>query len=309
MNKIVEALKKLLPEDHLKEVSSAVEEMLEESKKEIEESKETEFNKKLEEAYSELTGELASAEKIAEQGYEEAFAIITDLRNRLEIQREEFEKTLDEGYEEAYQMLLAERAKNSSIEVGLYEEYDKKYSEQKEYFIEMIDKFLLTKGPELHEQIRRDLVNDSRYAEHKVALDKIADILSGYLTNEDISLATGTKLEDASRQIEEQKAQIKLIEARNVRLSMDKTKLEEAVRHNNEVITESKKNEKNDKIKKAQNVSGRGNIVAEADTKIIAENNNESASAKDTNKSSVLVESLGMDRDTLSTLAGTVKSK
>jgi hypothetical protein len=51
-------------------------------------------------------------EGIAEQGYIEAYKIITDLKNRLESQKEESEKTLEKGFEEAYQMLLEERAKN-----------------------------------------------------------------------------------------------------------------------------------------------------------------------------------------------------
>lgn len=309
MNKIFEALKKLLPEDHLKEVSSAVQEMLDDARKEIEQEKEAEFNKKLEAAYADVSAELADAEKVAEQGYEEAFAIITDLRNRLEIQREEFEKTLEEGFEEAYQMLLAERAKNNSIEVSLYEEYDKKYSDQKEYFVEMIDRFFLHKGPEIAEQVRRDVLNDPRYAEHKVAMDKIAGIVGGYLSNEEYSLATSSKLEEASKQIEELKGQLRLTEARNIRLSTEKTKLEEAVKASGEYLTEAKKHNKNERVEKAKNVSGRGRLVTEDETKVIAEHNQATPEAKNTNKASVLVESLGFDKDILNTLAGTKKDK
>ena len=86
MDKITEALKKLLPESEINEVAVAVKEMLEQAKANLE----AEFNQKLEEAYAELTSELANAEKTAEQGYEEAYAIIGDLRNRLEVQGEEY---------------------------------------------------------------------------------------------------------------------------------------------------------------------------------------------------------------------------
>lgn len=132
MDKIVEALKNLLPENEVNEVANAVSELLEQAKENLE----SEFNQKLEEAYSELTSELAEAEKIAEHGYEEAYAIIGDLRSRLEVQGQEYKDALEEGYEEAYQMLKSERAKNENIEVEMYEEYDRKLSEMKEYIVD-----------------------------------------------------------------------------------------------------------------------------------------------------------------------------
>lgn len=309
MSKITESLKKLLPEENLKEVAAAIDEMLAEAVAEVTKEKEALMNKELEKAYNELSGELASAEKVAEQGYEEAFAVITDLRNRLAIQKEEFEKTLEEGFEEAYEMLLAERAKNSSLEVDLYEEYEKKYGEMKEYFIEMLDKFLQTKGKEMHEQIRRDTVNDPRYAEHKVALDRIVDIAADYLSDEDFALATSSKLETAHKKIDEMSAQIKMMEARNIRLSTEKTKLEEERRQTAEKITESVKAEnKNERKEKAKNVSGRGRVVAEEDTKVIAEHNQETTTAKGTNESLKLLESQGLTREMAATLAGTRKN-
>lgn len=309
MSKILESLKRLLPEENLKEVAAAVDEMLEEAIAEVTKEKEVQMNKELEKAYSELSSELAAAEKIAEQGYEEAFAVITDLRNRLEVQKEEFETTLTSGYEEAYQMILAERAKNSSLEVDLYEEYEKKYGEMKEYFVEMLDKFLQTKGKEMHEQIRRDTINDPRYAEHKVALDRIVDIAADYLSDEDFALATSSKLEEAYKRLEEMSGQIKMMEARNIRLSNEKTKLEESVRHVSEKITESARtNNKNERKEKAKNVSGRGHIVTEQDTKVIAEHSQETTSAKDTKSSSTLLESMGLSREMANTLAGTKKN-
>ena len=311
MSKILESLKKLLPEENLKEVAAAVDEMLEEAVAEVTKQKEALMNRELEKAYSELSSELAAAEKVAEQGYEEAFAVITDLRNRLEVQKEEFETTLTGGYEEAYQMFLAERAKNSSLEVDLYEEYEKKYGEMKEYFVEMLDKFLQTKGKEMHEQIRRDTINDPRYAEHKVALDRIVDIAADYLSDEDFALATSSKLEEAYKRLEEMSGQIKMMEVRNIRLFNDKTKLEECVRHTSEKITESTRtNNKNERKDKAKNVSGRGHIVTERDTKVIAEYNQETTTgAKDTKRASALLESLGLNQDTANILAGTKKSE
>ena len=178
MEKIVEALRKLLPENEINEVSSAVQQMLEQAKLDLE----TEFNEKLEEAYGDLSSEVAEAEKIAEAGYEEAYAIIADLRNRLEIQGEEYKAALEEGYEEAYEMLTQEKGKNQTLEVEMYEEYDKKLSEMKEYIVDKVDQFLQFKGQEIYEQAKLEIVNDPRMAEHKVALNKIVDITANYLS-------------------------------------------------------------------------------------------------------------------------------
>jgi hypothetical protein len=310
MNKVVEALRKLLPEDQIKEVAEAIDEMLEEAHEEIVKQKEDEFNKELEEAYGELKAELAKAEQIGEQGYEEAYALIADLRNRLEIQKEEFENTLEEGYEEAYQHLLSERAKNNSLEVDLYEQYEKKYGEVKEFFVEMIDQFLNKHGKEIYEQARRDVINDPRMLEHRVALDKILEIAADYLSDEDVALATSSKLEETHKKVEELTGQIKMMEARNIRLARDNEKLEECVRQGANLVTESRKHNKNERRVNGKGVSGRGEVVAREDTRVITEYSSEpTTSKKNTNKQVPLLESLGLNMDTLAILAGTVNNK
>lgn len=263
--KIVEALKKLLPETEVNEVADAVKQMLEQAKTDLE----SEYNQKLEEAYAELSGELATAEKTAEQGYEEAYAIIGDLRNRLELQGEEYKAALEEGYEEAYQMLKAEKDKNQQLEVEMYEEYDKKLAEMKEYMVDKLDQFLQFKGQEIYEQAKRDVLNDPRMAEHKVTLDKIVDLTSNYLSDDEFAAVSSAKLEEATKAIEDMKGQLRILEARNIRLSTENNKLTEAVRQSKEVVTETKKevarakkeetvNEQQERITKAENVTGRG---------------------------------------------------
>ena len=279
MEKIVEALKKLLPETEVNEVSHAIQQMLDEAKADLE----AEFNQKLEEAYAELTSELTQAEKTAEQGYEEAYAIIGDLRNRLEIQGQEYKDALEEGYEEAYQMLKAERAKNENLEVEMYEEYDQKLAEMKEYIVDKVDQFLQLKGHEIYEQARRDVLADPRLAEHKVALDKIVNIATGYMSDEDFGGVNNEKIEEASREIEALKGQMRILEARNIRISTENTKLNEAVRQAQDLITESRKvvskekksavlAEQKERVEKAKNVTGRGNNSS--DVAVIAEHTN-----------------------------------
>jgi hypothetical protein len=240
---------------------------------------------------------LAEAENIAEQGYEEAYAIIGDLRTRLEIQGQEYKDALEEGYEEAYQMLKSERAKNENIEVNMYEEYDSKLSEMKEYIVDKVDQFLQLKGSEIYEQARRDLVSDPRIAEHKVALDKIVNIASNYLSNDDFSEINAEKAEEATRQVEQLKGQMRILEARNIRISTENTKLNEAVRQAQDLITESRRvvtrerksnvlSEQKERTMKAQNVTGRGNNAS--DNVVIAEYNNNNTSNSDMDQLLVL---------------------
>jgi hypothetical protein len=279
-NKILESLKKLIPSDQMNEVSSAVSEMLAEAKEQMEQ----EYNKNLEEAYSQLSQELSEAEQTAYQGYQEAYEIINDLRTRLEIQKEEFERTLEEGYEEAYQMLLGERNNKSKVETDLYEEYDGKLAEMKAYIVDKVDEFLQQKGAEIYEQARHDLVNDPRILEHKVALDKIVNIASDYLTDEERNFATSTKLEETRKQIEELRGQLRIMEARNIRLSTDNTRLTESVKkastmineHRSTAAVQNKKakllTEQKERAVKAKSASGRGHIDTE-NVQVIAEYN------------------------------------
>lgn len=278
MEKIMEAIKKLLPESDVKEVSSAINEMLNQAKLDLEK----EYNEKLEEAYTELSGELATAEKTAEQGYEEAYAIIADLRNRLDMQGEEYKSALEEGYEEAYQMLKTERAKNAKLEVELYEEYDKKLQEMKEYIVDKVDQFLQVKGTEIYEQARKDVMSDPRIAEHKVALDKIVNITSSYLSEDEVQAVSSSKMEEIQKQLDEAKGQLRIMEARNIRLSTENTKLNENVRYAKNLITEQQQatssrkqteviTEQKERAEKVKNATGRGQKVVEQEV-VIAEN-------------------------------------
>jgi len=291
MEKIVNALKKLLPENEVNEVAESVNSLLEQAKQNLE----TEYNQKLEEAYAELTNELADAEKTAEQGYEEAYAIIGDLRTRLEVQGEEYKSALEEGYEEAYQMLKGEREKNNNLEVDMYEEYDHKLAEMKEYIVDKVDQFLQIKGSEIYEQARQDILKDPRMAEHRVALDRIIDITSNYLSDDDFAGVNSAKLQETSKQVEELRGQLRILEARNIRINTENTKLNEAVRQAQELITESRKvvskerkyaviSEQKERLQKAEKVTGRGTTAN--DNVVISEY---AASAANTDHDQLLV--------------------
>ncbi len=289
MEKIVEALTKLLPEDAVNEVTEAVKTELENAKNAYEQ----EFNSKLEEAYSELSEELRSSEETAIQGYKEAYAIIEDLRSRLETQQKEFEVSMEEGYEEAYQMLQAERAKNENLEVEMYEQFNTKLQEMKEYMVDKVDAFLQYKGAEIYENAKRDVTSDPRLVEHKVALDKVVECVAEYVGDEEFANVNNSKVEEISRKVEELKSQVKILEARNIRLSADNTKLTEAVRETQKVITESVKEEKKERVEKAKNVQGRGRAVN--DPELVAEWNDTKVEENKKTVDTTLVESIDPD--------------
>jgi hypothetical protein len=304
MEKIVEALTKLLPEDAIKEVSEAVKTELEKAKQECEQ----EFSSKLEEAYAELSNELKETEQTALQGYQEAYAIIEDLRKRLEVQQTEFEASMEEGYEEAYQMLQTEKAKNENIEVEMYEQFNQKLSEMKEYMVDKVDAFLQFKGKELYESARREILNDPTTAEQKVVLDRVVECISDYISDEDYNNVVNSKLNNAQRQMEELKSQQKILEARNIRLSTENNKLNEAVRSAQQVITENTKVEKKERIEKVKNAQGRGRTVN--DPELVAEWTQEKPVAKKDNVDTTLVESLDPEYlRQMQVLAGTKASE
>jgi hypothetical protein len=289
MEKIVEALTKLLPEDAVAEVTEAVKNELEGAKQACE----LEFNSKLEEAYAELSDELKTAEETAIQGYKEAYAIIQDLRGRLETQQKEFESSMEEGYEEAYQMLLAEKGKNENLEVEMYEQFNTKLQEMKEYMVDKVDAFLQYKGAEIYESAHKDITNDPRLVEHKSTLDKVVECVANYIGDEEFAGVNNVKVEEIARKSEELKSQVKILEARNIRLSAENTKLNEAVRETQKVITESAKVEKKERVEKAKNVQGRGRAVN--DSELVAEWNDNKSTEKKSNVDTTLVESLDPD--------------
>lgn len=302
---IMQALAGLLPEDVQKDVITAVNTFVEGVRNELE----AEYNSQIEEAYKVIAQEKSKTEKVAEQGYAEAYQIICELRDRLEIQREEFEHALGEGYEEAYQMLLQERSKNESLEVDLYDQYDQKVREIREFFVEKLDLFLSTKGEEFYEQAKRDLLKDPTVVEHKVALDKILEVASGYMSDEEYHFATSAKFDELNRKLEEMSGQQRILEAKNMRLATENNRLNEAVRHQAEVITEATKNEKNDRKKKSRIVEGRGRRVVEDNrVEVIAEHRNAAVTSDDDDgDDSVLIESAGEQIEHWQKLAGVTK--
>jgi hypothetical protein len=304
MEKIVEALSKLLPTENVSEVAEAVQSELQEAKENLE----AEYSQKLEEAYLQFSEELKSAEQTGEQGYQEAFAIINDLRGRLDAQRSEFDSAMHEGYEEAYQMLQKEKSKNDSVEVEMYEEFNGKLQEMREYFIDKIHQFLEFKGPQIAESVRRDVLNDPRLVDHKVTLDKVVQNVSDYLSEENYNGVCNSKLEEAHGMVEDLRSQVKILEARNIRLNTENGKLNENVRQAHTLLTESTSDRKA-REEKAKKATGRGRAVT--DTEIVVEHTGEPVvEAQRVGSDTSLVESLDPEYlEQMRVLSGTSTKK
>jgi len=265
----MEALSALIPQESREKVSQAVDAFLQEATAELD----AEYDAKLADAYAQAEAKIKHAEEVAEQGYAEAYEIILDQRDRIETLKEEYEHQLEEGYEEAFGMLQQERSKNDTLEIDLCEEYDNRLGEIKEYIVDKVDQFLAIKGEEFFETAKRDVLNDPAMAEHKVALDKILEVASHYLDAEDYNFATSSKLEELHRQVEEQKGQLRILEARNMRLHTENTKLNEVARQAQDVLTEGAKIERSARKNAARNAQSKGQRVVE-DVKVIAEHVN-----------------------------------
>lgn len=269
MDKLLEALKKLLPENDVKEIAATLAEMFSEAKDEIE----AEYNTKLTEAFEDAEKEIKKTEEIAEEGYNQAYALLQDAYARLEQLQEDHDNELEAGFEEAYEMIKAEQSKNNNQEVEMYKEFEDKFQAMRNLFVDKIDEFMHLHGAELHEAARREILNDPRMVEHKLALDKIVQITSDYISEDSADNANNLKAQELVKHLEDAKVQLKVVEARNVRLSQQNTRLNEQVNASKHQLAESNKVERKERMKVSATVSGRGQKVLESD-KIISEFNN-----------------------------------
>lgn len=289
---VLKALSGLISEDAQKVVEEAISTFLENTTAELEK----EYSEKLEEAYRTITEEKATDEATAEQGYTQAWEIITDLRDRLEIQKEEFDAQLEEGYEEAYAMLQEERSKNDTLEVSLYEEYDKRMNDVKAYMVDKVDQFLALQGEKYYEMAKRDLMDDPSTNEHKLAFEKMLEVAQNYLSDEDFAYATSTRVDGMQKQLTEQKNHIKALEAKNMRLATDNHTLSEAVKHQTHRLDEARVYERTARTQKAQKAEGRGQSNTDRERHVVlGEQKDTGAAVTGQNANSHFVEQIGED--------------
>lgn len=260
MDKLLDALKNILPAEQVAEVAKAVEEIINEQQKVLE----ADFQEKLDNAYEQLSKEREQDEAIAESGYKQAYDIIASLMNRLDEQRQEFETALEEGFTEALDELEQEKAKNKNIETEIYNEFDEKLKQMKDMMVDKIDQFLGLQEAEIYEHAKKDIMSDPRILEQRVAVEKMAEILSDYMSSDGLANVSVSKLEEANKFIENLKGQLRIVESKNVNLLRQNRKLNETVESAQKLVTESVRAERKERTKGKEKASGRGQrVVAE----------------------------------------------
>ncbi len=264
-DKILEAISGLIPEDVRDQVSAVMTTAIKEAVANLDK----EYDDKLAEAYQELVAKRTDDQKIAEQGYAQAYEAITDLRNRLETQKQEFEKTLEEEYGKAYSMLQEERNKNESLADNLYEEYEGRLKEVKEWLIDRVDEFLAKKGEEYYEQARRDVLNDPYLAEHRAAFEKVLEVAADFISDDECMNKTSSKVEEMNRQVEHTKIQVRALESKNMKLMAENNQMKEYVHQTKELVKEHTLNERHERVAKSKKVESRGQTVVEPKREVV----------------------------------------
>ncbi len=122
MDKITEALKKILPPEHVEEVAKSIQDLMGEAVDEIK----ADYQEKINEVYETLSEENKVNEGIAIQGYKQAQEIVADLMMQQVDAEAGFHEKMQKEFAEAYAELEKEKAKNNEIEIELYDEFDKK---------------------------------------------------------------------------------------------------------------------------------------------------------------------------------------
>lgn len=295
MDKLLEALTKTsLTAEQVEEVSKAVEAMVSEAIKQVEAKKQAEFDAKVEEAYEKVSAEVEEAEAKAHEGYQQAYAIINDLQLRLDTQEREYETKMEEGYQQAYEMLEAEQAKNENIEIEAMREADEKLKNMREFMVEKLDQFLQLQKAEIYDEACRDILNDPKIVEHRVAVEKMAEIMSDYLSLEELSGTSSKKLTEAHNEIEDMKGRLKILEKKNINLSSQKNQLTEALQQREQLLEEAKKTvveeERKNRMKETETARGRGQrVITETQEEVIPEFENTKKLDENNDENSELV--------------------
>lgn len=277
MDKLLEALKKTsLSAQQVDEVKKAVDNMVAEAAKQIEAKKKAEYDAKVQEAYDKVAADLEAAEVKTQEGYKQAYAIINDLELRMEQMVREYENKMEEGYQQAWDMIKAEQSSNNDSSMKIHEEYTQRFEQMRDFMVEKLDQFLQMSQAEIYDEARRDVLNDPKMVEHRVALEKVADVMTDYLQVEGVVNNASSKITDLKQEVEELRGRLQVVEHRNVRLSTKNNDLQEAVRTKEQLLAEAQgaitENERKNRKNSTGNASGRGQrVITEAKGSLIPE--------------------------------------
>jgi len=287
MDKLLEALKKTsLSAQQVSEVQKAVEGMIAEAVKQIDAKRKTEYDAKVQEAYEKVASELEAVEEKAQEGYKQAYAIINDQQLRIEQITREYENKMDEGYQQAWEMLQAEQAKNNTLALEVHKDYDGRFQQMRDFMVEKLDEFLQMQQASIYDEARRDVLNDPKMVEHRVALEKMSEIMNDYFTVEGVANNNSKKFSETLSELEELRGRLQVVEHRNVRLSTKNDQLTEAVRQKDQLLSETQQHvtevERKNRKNSAGIASGRGQrVITENRGSLIPEFSNANTSRDD----------------------------
>ena len=279
MDKLLEALKKTsLNEEQLGEVSKSVEEMIKEAIQQVEANKQAEYDRLVAEAYDKAQAEIDGIESKALEGYQQAHDVIQDMQLRIDTLEREYENKMEEGYQQAWEMLEAEQKKNESLELEVMKEADQNLVEMRDFIVEKLDLFLQMQKAEVYDEARRDILNDPKMVEHRVAIEKMAEIMSDYLSTEELAGVSSKHIAEAQRTIEDLQGRLKILETKTVHQSRQIHSLKESVQTKEQQLTEAtnklSETERNERKNDSGKVSGRGQrVLNEGGESIIPEFN------------------------------------
>lgn len=263
---IMEALAGLIPAEAAEKTTNAIATLLDESVKAIE----AEAEKNLEDAYATVAAERAEDWKTAEAGYAQAYEVIEDLRNRLTLQKEEFESHMTNEFGVAKKMLEEEKSKNENLEQAIYEDMNKKLQESREWLIDKVDAFLAKQGEEYYEAARREVLSDPCLAEHRVALERVIDVVGDFV-GADKEYVGGQKAAELTRSLEQAEIAKQRLEAKNHRLMRENTDMQKLVVEAKQMVEGKLLMEQQERQAKAKKVQGSGKVVMSEREVVIGE--------------------------------------
>ena len=260
-DQILEALAGLVPDVEREKLNSVVTSLVSNVK--------SEYDARLQEAKNEMEAKRVNDWEVAKKGYAQAQEIIEDLRERLKLQAEEFKTEMNEEFSKAWNEILAERQKNLELEGRLYEQYNNRLKEGNEHIIDKLDEFLGEMGEEYYEAAKNEVLNDPCLAEHRVAFDKVLEIASRFVTEEDSLLNTNNRVEDLSRKLELAEAAKQRVESKAMRLMTENHQMQQFLKETKAIIEQNVLNEQNERLANARKVEGRGKTVIEPEREVI----------------------------------------
>jgi len=260
-DQILEALAGLVPDVEREKVNGLVTSLVSDM--------EAGYEARLEEAKAEMEKTRASDWETAKKGYAQAQEIIEDLRQRLALQSEEHKTMMKEEFKKAYDEILAERQKNTDLEARLYDQYNARLKEGQEYMVDKLDAFLADMGEEYYEAAKAEVLNDPCLAEHRVAFDKVLEIASRFVTEEDSLLNTQSKVEELGRKLELAEAAKQRAESKAMRFMTENHQMQQFLKETKAIIEQNVLNEQNERLSNASKVEGRGKAVVEPEREVV----------------------------------------